>query len=328
MLSRVAENLYWISRYVERAENVARLLDVGFHLELDASEVTRQPDDLGPIESVLTILNCRDAFEKANGGPATAGEKDREVVLRFLTFDRHHTNSIISMMARARENARTSQETLSGEIWSHVNKFYLYLGGRRAQRKFAASPSRFFDGIKRECILFDGLVDGTLPRNAVYHFLRLGRYLERVNQISRILNTKMQGLGEPGTSEANDRPMRVVHWSSLLRSCSAYEAYLREHHDRIEPEKVVRYLVLEPSFPRAMRFCVARCCESIREIAGTGDLGFGLEAERVLGRLDSELRFIDVGEIFGQGLSKFLVGVQDACNRIGDEIQTAYFHHT
>lgn len=169
-------------------------------------------------------------------------------------------------------------------------------------------------------------MDGTLPRNAVYHFLRLGRYLERVNQISRILNTKMHG---PGGDPADDPPMRVVHWASLLRSCSAYEAYLREHHDRIEPESVVRYLVLDPAFPRAMRFCVARCCESLREIAGVGEAGFfPSEAERVLGRLDSEPRFIDVNEIFGQGLPWFLVGIQDSCNRVGDEIQTAYFHHT
>ncbi len=325
MLSRVAENLYWISRYIERAENVARLLDVGFHLEFDALDVTRQAGDLGPIESVMIILACRDGFEKTRGEEVNGDDIDREAVLRFLTFDRLHTNSIISMLARARENARTSQETLSGEIWTHVNKFFLYLGSRRAQKKFASSPPRFFDGIKRECILFDGLVDGTLPRNEVYHFLRLGRYLERVNQISRILNTKMHGLGAAAVA---DPPMRVVHWSSLLRSCSAYEAYLREHHDRIDPESVVRYLVLDPSFPRAMRFCVARCCESLREIAGAAEGGaLTTEADRVLGRLDSELRYLDVGEIFSQGLSTFLVGIQDACNRIGDEIQTAYFHH-
>lgn len=325
MLSRVAENLYWISRYIERAENVARLLDVGFHLELDASDVILQEGDLGPIEGVLIILACRNGFEASRADAGASVETDSEAVMRFLTFDRRHGSSIISMLARARENARTSQETLSGEIWSHVNRFYLYLGGRLAQRRFAASPPRFFAGIKRECILFDGMVDGTLPRNAVYHFLRLGRYLERVNQISRILNTKMHGLNQNPTA---DPPMRVVHWSSLLRSCSAYEAYLREHHDRIDPESVVRYLVLDPKFPRAMRFCVARCCESLREIAGGGELGFFTsEAERVLGRLDSELRFLDVHEIFGQGLSTFLIGIQDACNRVGDEIQTAYFHN-
>jgi len=322
MLSRVAENLYWISRYVERAENVARLLDVGFHLELDAAGVARRAGHLGPVESVLTILACRDAFEKAHGGPATASEHDRDAVLRFLTFDRQHSQSIVGMLGRARENARASQETITGDVWSHLNKVYLFLNSPRARRRFAVSPPRFFDGIKRACILFDGLVDGTLPRNAVYHFLQLGRHLERINQVSRILNTKMHGLGSVGG--AGDPPMQVVHWSSLLRSCAAYEAYLREHHDRIDPEGVVRYLVLDPDFPRAMRFCVERCSESLHEIEGGGD-DAPSQSERVLGRFESELRYLDVAEIFAQGLPKFLVGVQDACIRIGDEIDRAYF---
>lgn len=330
MLSRVAENLYWISRYVERAENVARLLDVGFHLELDAASVSREGDDLSPTESVLTILACRDSFEKAHGpsqagsGGRGAAEAHRDAVLRFLTFDRQHTHSIVAMLARARENARASQETLSGEAWSQVNRLYLYLNSPRAQRKFAASPPRFYDGVKRACILFTGMVEGTLPRNEVYHFLQLGRHLERVNQVSRILNIKMHGLRDDGP--VLDPPMRVVHWSSLLRSCSAYESYLRDHHDRVDPEGVVNYLVLDPHFPRAMRFCVMRCCESLREIAGRDDdEGYSCEAERLLGRLDSELRFIDVTEIFGQGLAKFLVNVQESCQKIGSEIQQAYF---
>jgi uncharacterized alpha-E superfamily protein len=324
MLSRVAENLYWISRYIERAENVARLLDVGFHLELDAAGVGRQEGDLGPTESVLTILACRDAFEASHGSGGSV-EARRDDVLKFLTFDPDSTNSILSMLARARENARTSQETLSGEAWFQINRLYLYLGSRRARTRFATSPSRFYDGIKNACVLFNGLVEGTLPRNEVYHFLQLGRYLERVNQVARVLNVKMHGLRDGGP--VADPPMRVVHWSSLLRSCSAYESYLRDHHDRIDPEGVVRYLVLDAYFPRAMRFCVARCCESLREIAGRGEeAGYSTEAERLLGRLDSDLRYIDVNEIFGRGLSTFLIGVQDSCQKVGDEIHHAYFH--
>jgi uncharacterized alpha-E superfamily protein len=215
-------------------------------------------------------------------------------------------------------------ETLGAELWFHLNRLYLYLSGPAARRRFAASPSRFYDGVKRACILFNGLSEGSLPRNEVYHFLQLGRYLERVNQVSRILNVKMHGLREAGPGV--EPPMRVVHWSSLLRSCSAYESYLREHHDRVDPEGVVRYLVLDPNFPRALRFCVARCCESLREIAGGGDeQGYSTEAERLLGRLDSELRYIDVGEIFSQGLSQFLIGVQESCHRVGAEVQQSYF---
>src|SRR5262249_36133799 len=113
MLSRVAENLYWISRYVERAENVSRLLDVGFHLELDAAGLDGESLGIGPIESVLTILACRDAFDRSRG----EDERDRDDVLQYLTFDRQNGHSILAMLARARENARGTQETLSGEAW-------------------------------------------------------------------------------------------------------------------------------------------------------------------------------------------------------------------
>lgn len=317
MLSRVAENLYWISRYVERAENVARLLDAGFHLELDAAGLGGERQSAAPIDSVLSILACRDAFERSQG----SGTPDRDAVLRFLTFDREHGHSILSMLSRARENARATQETLSAEAWSQVNKLYLYLVSTRARRRFAASPPRFLDAIKRSCILFDGLVDGTLPRTEVYHFLQLGRYLERVNQLSRVLNIKIHGLRAEGPLA--ERTLQIVHWSSLLRSCSGYEAYLREHHDRVDPPGVVRYLVLNPHFPRSVRFCVARCLDSLRAISD-GD-HVGVESERLLGRLDSELCYSDADEILEQGLTPFLVGIQDACNRIGDEIHHAYF---
>ncbi len=317
MLSRVAENLYWISRYVERAENVARLLDVGFHLELDAAGLAGDVDDPAPIESVLSILACRKAFEASH----SPGPLDREAVLRFLTFDCEHGHSILSMIGHARESARATQETLSAEAWSQINRVYLDLRSKKARRRFAASPPRFLDGVKRSCILFEGLVDGTLPRTEIYHFLQLGRYLERANQVSRILSIKMHGLREGGPLA--EPPLRIVHWSSLLWSCSAFEAFQRVHHDRVEPEGVIRYLVLDADFPRSIRFCIARCLESLHAITESG--GHGSDAERRLGRLESELRYMEVDEIFGQGLERFLAGIQESCNLIGDEIHQAYF---
>src|SRR5262245_15639574 len=190
MLSRVAENLYWMSRYVERAENVARLLDVAFDLELDAADLAG--DGGGPLEGVLTIMACKDAYEKAHP------KDDREAVLQFLTFDRKNNLSILAMIARARENARGSQEAIGAEAWSQINRLYLYLSGPRAQGRFQASPARFYDAIKRACVLFDGLIDGTQPRAEVYHFLRVGRCLERVNQVSRILQAKAHTLHDDG----------------------------------------------------------------------------------------------------------------------------------
>lgn len=317
MLSRVAENLYWMSRYVERAESVARLLDAAFYLELDAAGLARDDDGSGPVEGILAILGCRAAFEAAHPGA------DRDAVLRYLTFDRKNSQSILSMIGRARENARGTQEAISAEVWSEINRLYLYLGGPKAQRRFTASPSSFFASIKKACVLWSGLVDGTLARDEVFHFLQAGRYLERADQVGRILKAKSHHLYEPGPGVG--LAMRAIHWSSLLRSCSAYDAYLRTYRERVDPEGVVRYLVLDADFPRAMRFCVARCRESLHEISGGDDDGYGSEAERLLGRLDGELRYIDVAEIFDRGLPRFLSSVQDTCARVGAEFHKAYF---
>lgn len=316
MLSRVAENLFWMSRYLERAENVARLLDIGLFLELDAPTASVE-DGSAPVEISLHILACREAFHQANPG------SDRNRVLGFLTFDRTNPQSILSMIARARENARGTQESLGVDAWSEVNRLYLYLSGQRAQRKFQSSPSAFYAAIKQSCILFDGLVQNTLPRDEVYHFLELGRYLERVNVMGRILHAKCRSHHE-GPSGV-DPPMQLVRWTGLLRSCSAYGAYLRVERDRVEPVGVIRFLVLNPDFPRAVRFCVARCRQSLQEIAGGDDDEYASEAERLLGRLDSELRYIDVAEIFERGLLAFLESIQNTCLRVGEEIQRSYF---
>src|SRR5262249_2205493 len=149
------------------------------------------PDgEQGPVESVLTILACRDEYVQSGAGIS------RNAVLRYLTFDRRHGHSILSMIARARGNARGTQETLSSQAWGELNRVYRYLSGPRAQRRFQASPFRFYESIKRGCILFDGIVQSTLPRTEVFHFLQLGRCLERIDQVSRILNLKIQTLGE------------------------------------------------------------------------------------------------------------------------------------
>jgi uncharacterized alpha-E superfamily protein len=316
MLSRVAENLFWMSRYLERAENVARLLDIGLFLELDAPSGADE-DGAAPVEIALSILDAGGQFRADH--PAA----ERNALLELLTFDRADPRSILSMIGLARENARGTQESLGVDAWSEINRLYLYLRSRRAMRRFHAGPSTFYSTIKQSCILIDGLVQTTLPRDEVYHFLELGRYLERVNVMGRILHAKGRsatpGDAGPGAS------MEIVRWTGLLRSCSAYGAYLRTERDRVEPVGVIRFLVLNPDFPRAIRFCVARCRESLQEIAGGDDDEYSSEAERLLGRLDGELTFIDVHEIFERGLLAFLDRIQSTCVRVGEEIQHTYF---
>jgi uncharacterized alpha-E superfamily protein len=237
------------------------------------------------------------------------------------------------MISQARENARGAQETLSTQAWSQLNLLYLYLGSPRSRRRFQASPLSFYDRIKRECLLFAAIVDDTSPRTEPFHFLQLGRYLERVEMLSRILNARLQLLQAAGVHPAvgsNHSPVaventsRAMHWTSLLQICSANEAYLKLHQENIDPAQVIGFLILEADFPRALRFGVARCLESLRFIAGGGG-GFSSESERQLGRLDSELRYMDINETLNRGLTPFLVSVQDICARVGQEIHQAYF---
>jgi uncharacterized alpha-E superfamily protein len=306
-----------MGRYVERAENIARLLDDGFQFELDAAAPIADSAEQGPIGNVLNILGCREAFNRR------PGPHNRDGVLRYLTFDRDDDHSVLAMIARARENARGSQETLSAETWGQINRLYLYLSGPRSEGRFQSSPFRFYDTIKRGCVLFGGLVDSTLPRAEAFHFLQMGRYLERVDAISRVVNVKFQTLPDEST-DAGLR-LRTIYWTGLLRSCSAYEAYLKRHQDRIQSREVVRYLMLDNDFPRAIRFCVDRCVESLSQLSEGNSDGYGSEAERLLGRLDGELRYMDLDEIFPHSLAPFLIGVQEACNRVGQAIQHAYF---
>jgi uncharacterized alpha-E superfamily protein len=169
MLSRVAENLYWISRYVERAEGIARLLEDAYFVEL---ETESQSIGGGPLENVLLMLNGQAAFAQSidltdpptDGGYLRSLGEHREAIVRFLTFDRGHDISIRETIGYARENARGTQETFSGEAWSQLNKLHLYMNSARAASRFAASPTRFLNRIRRECVLFGALVDDTLPK--------------------------------------------------------------------------------------------------------------------------------------------------------------------
>ncbi|AMV39285.1 alpha-E domain-containing protein [Planctomyces sp. SH-PL62] len=315
MLSRVAESLYWMGRYIERAENVARLVDIGLFIELDAE--IGSGEGFAPVEIALRILSCREDL------PMDVGVSSRDAALRFLTFDRGNHQSILSMIARARENARGTQEVIGVDVWSEVNRLYLFLGGTSAQRMFVRGPSSLFNAIKNSCLLIDGMIQNTLPRDEVYYFLELGRHLERLDVLCRILRAKCPLLTQE--VEGHEAPMPLVGWTSLLRSCSAHGPFLRSERERIEPEGVIRFLVLESDFPRSIRYSAARCQKSLEAISGGGQDAYGCEAERILGRLESDLRYLDVAEIFDRGLLKFLESLQVTCHRVSDEIQRCFF---
>jgi uncharacterized alpha-E superfamily protein len=316
MLSRVAENLYWISRYVERAEGLARLLEDAHSMALEGEF---PPGGPGPFDSVLLMLNAAAPFDRARTADESADP--RNAVLSFLTFGRTGGISIRESVARARENARGTQEAVTGDVWSQLNKLHLFLNSPRAAARFAASPARFLARVRRECVLFGALVDGAMPRTEAYHFLQIGRNLERVDMLSRVINVHCSAHEPVPVGAEPAAPWS--HWSSLLRGISAHEAYLQQGQAKVDPVGVVRYLLLQAAFPRSMRFGVARCLESLRCVAGGTE--HATAAERHLGKLDSDLRYADVDDLFRRGIGAFLVGVQAACSAVARDIDQTYF---
>jgi uncharacterized alpha-E superfamily protein len=308
MLSRVADSVFWMARYVERAENVARFIDANFNLTLDLGDEIG--DQWAPL--VYTTGDQEPFF-------ARYGKASRENVLHFLAFDAENPNSILSCLARARENARTAREIISSDMWEELNRFYLLVREAVGESK---SDHEFFAQIKRASHLLIGTTDATMSHSEAWHFARMGRLLERADKTSRIVDVKYFIL-LPKVSDVGSN-LDVVQWSALLRSASALEMY-RRSHGRIAPLKVVDFLLLDRNFPRSVRYCVGGAEDSLHAITGTPDGTFGNRAEQELGRLRSELDFTAMDDIVHAGLHEFIDDIQSRLNRTGEAIFKAFF---
>jgi uncharacterized alpha-E superfamily protein len=301
MLSRVADSIYWMSRYVERAENVARFVDVNLNLMLDAPSGADQ--QWAPL---VNITGDHEIFDKSyKEGPT------QENVIQFLTFDRDNPNSIISCLRAARENARSVREIISSEMWLQLNKFYLMVNFAASSGKGFEAAGDFFSEVKLSSHLFTGITDATMTRNEGWHFARLGRMLERADKTSRILDVKyfilLRSVADVGT------PIDEVQWVAVLRSASAFEMY-RKRHGRIDPKTIVEFLLLDPEFPRAIRFCLNYARESLHAISGTPIGTFREPAEKVLGQISSDLAYANIDDIMNQGLHEYLDFLQGNMN--------------
>ncbi len=312
MLSRVADAIYWLNRYIERAENVGRFIDVNLHLMLDLPSETSQQ-----WKPLVNTTGDRAVFEE------NFEEYTRENVIQFLTFDPDYPSSIFGCVHRARENARSTREVISSEMWEQVNRFHLMVRNAAfSEFDVMFEPHEFFTQVKMAGHLFAGITDGTMAHGEAWHFGRLGRFLERADKTSRILDVKyfiiLPDVSYVGT------PYDNLQWAALLRSASALEMY-RKRCGRIDPQKVVEFLVRDSEFPRAIRYCVSRAEESLRAITGTPVGSYGNRAEQLLGRLRAELDFTSMDEIVGSGLHEFLDALQARLNDIGMAIHDAFF---
>ncbi len=311
MLSRVADSVFWMSRYIERAENLARFLDVTMTLMLDLPS-----ESIEPWEQLLVITDTLEDFTRLYGAP------DQEKVVRFLTFDELNPASILTSLSKARENARCVRETISSEMWEQVNTIYLDVKAAVTDRQVERMPHAFLSRVKFTSHQFIGVTDSTMAHGEAWHFNRLGRLLERAEKTSRLLDVKY--VTQPDATPA-DSFMDDLQWSSLLKAASAHEMY-RKKFGRIEPRRVAEFLVLDREFPRAAHYCLLRCEESVHAISGTKAGTYANIAEQRIGRLCSRLDYLSIEEIIDSGIHGFLDGLRNDLYECGDSVTDTFFH--
>ncbi len=311
MLSRVAESIFWMSRYVERAENTARFIDVNARLILD------MPLDTSlQWEPIIRVTGDNELFA------SQYGSADQENVVNFLVFDQNYLNSIISCVNKARENARTIREIISTEMWQCINEFYLFLADPAAHKEASASPNSFFNKIKNYSQLLAGVRESTMFHNEGWDFSRMGRFLERADKTSRILDMKyfiiLPEVDYVGTA------FDTLQWAALLRSASALDMY-RKRYKQISPSNITQFLFFDPDFPRSVRYCLKKCDQSMHDITGAPRGSYSTPAERQLGMLQAEIEYADVTEIMEAGLHEYIDNFQSKLNRVGEAVASSFF---
>ena len=315
MLSRIADSLFWIARYMERAEDTARILDVNYHMLLEPASVHAQSVRLrwGPL---VAISGDQRRFADHYA------EADARSVFEFLAFRADNPNSIVSCVERVRENARTIRDRLSREMWEDINGFYHAVTAFRPEEEMEAGPHRFCNAIKFGSHRFHGVADDTLPHDEGWHFLEAGRALERAGMTARIVDVEYHQLLESAAGAAD-----YHQWMAVLKSVAAYEIYRRQYHARIDPAKVAELLILHPQHPRSIRFNIAALQAALRAISGSPPDSYGNEAERLAGKVNETLMYDRIEDIFARGLHPFLTQLQKTCRAIGEQVARTYFYY-
>jgi len=306
MLSRVANNLYWLSRYLERAENLARLVDVNRYDELDAYE-SEDSDELA--HPLIIVTNSQESYAKA------CEEEGKEAidVVWFVTFSDASGESIRQCIAQARENARMVRDQISEDIWLELNTFHLFIQSEAAEQLWAEQPEVFYRRTIRACLLFSGLINATISRDEGWNFIQTGKFLERADKTTRVLDML-------AFEEAPDRGKLI----SALRSCSAFSAFRSESRAEITLQNVISFLLFSPSFPRSVRFCLREVDQHLHAISGTPANTFSNEAERLNGSTLAQLNFSGIESVLSIGYHAYLDGLQGQFNQIGDHIYDTY----
>jgi uncharacterized alpha-E superfamily protein len=300
MLSRIAESLYWIGRYVERAEDTARILEAHLRDLLEDPWV----DQEAACRSLLTVM----------GMPAPEGPIGPPRVLELLTYDAANPNSVVGALSAARENARGARETVSSEMWECLNSTWHAVreARRRAER---VGVHTFFHWVRERCSVMAGLTDATMSRDEGWQFLVLGRSLERVDMTARLMSTHAIAGGA------------IPSWLTLLRSCGAWETYLRTYRGTVDEHRPAEFLLLNRLFPRSVFRALSTAEARLAELAPMSMFGVGSEAARIVGRARTDLEYRGTDELLAD-LPRLLPSLQLACSATNDAVSAQYFRHT
>ena len=316
MLSRVAHSLYWMARYIERAENIARLVDVNLQLLLDLRDLDEERLAQHWLPIIQATGDEKDFFKLH---PRATGQ----AVTEFLVFQAENPNSIVQSICSARENARMVRDQLTLELWEELNRLYLFVRSPYARDVWRRSPSEFFQEIKAGSLHLNGIASATLIHDEGWWFVQTGQFLERADKTTRILDVRYETLPERGAPKTVSQA-DALEWAAVLRSCSAWDAYKSFYGAEVHPRLVAEFLLLNDSFPRSVRFCVSELNRALRRISGVAEGTFCNDAEKLTGRFLAELQFSTVDEIFDRGLHQYLDEAQTKLNDIGDALFRAY----
>jgi len=312
MLSRVADHMYWLSRYLERAEHTARLLEIGLLLSAD-----RTPESAA--RHGVRILAALQSLDAQRAGhvefPALA--------LELATGNRD--DSILACVAAARENARQVREQISVDMWEELNRLYLRLGHAQDDPTWQEQPEELFKEVRHSVYLFKGMTSSTMVRSEAWQYMELGRFLERSINTSMLLDTHLREFGQHLHDPVDSGDF--VEWLSLLRCCASFEAYTRSYTATVKPLHVLQFLMLNAEFPRSLRFAAERIEESHRALARLTGRTTPERIERLAGRLRSSLQYAQMDEVVASGLLSTLESLRRQCRQIHHGTYQSYISY-
>ena len=312
MLSRVADSLYWMSRYLERAVHTARLIDVDLQLRLDQSPDAGSERWLGLLQA-LQVPAPED------------GSLDAETLTHLLTLDRTNPSSIISCVAAARENLRQVREQCSSDMWEQLNRLFLQVKSTASSEAGLLDSYQFFRAVQDGAHLFQGVTDSTMSHGEGWHYIQLGRFVERTDAVARLIGAHFNRSPHPLDQAVESE--EYLEWVALLKSCAAFQAYCKAHTAELRPLRVAEFLLLNPGFPHSVRFSVDRIHAALSAISELTERKAG-QPVRIAGRLRATLSFSQIDEIMASGANAFVDSIRWQCSQAHTAIHQIYFDYS